>query len=152
MKPRIEVYWKQQVISYRARWVTWLAMSDERDQFSRRLANAMRAAGYDPRPAVLFRLFNARYQGRSVTFQSASRWLRGRSIPEQDKLQVLAELFGVAPHLLRFGGDRRLGEQRASWPSQAGVHEREVIQVYLALPLRERELVGELVQVLAKKA
>lgn len=126
-------------------------MSDERHQFSCRLAEAMRASGYEARPAVLFRLFNARYQGRSVTFQSASRWLGGRSIPEQDKLQVLAELFGVAPHLLRYGGGRRIGEPRQPWPPQAGAHERKVIEAYLALPLRQRELVGELVQALAKK-
>lgn len=126
-------------------------MSDERHQFSRRLAEAMRAAGYEPRPAVLFRLFNARYRGRSVTFQSASRWLGGRSIPEQDKLQVLADLFGMAPHVLRYGGGRSVGEPRAAWP-QVGVREREVIEAYLRLPLRQRELVGELVQVLAKKA
>lgn len=127
-------------------------MSDERPQFARRLSEAMRAAGYEPRPAVLFRLFNARYHGRSVSFQSASRWLGGRSIPEQDKLQVLAELFDVPPHLLRYGGGKRLGETRPPWPAQAGVHERKVIEAYLALPLRQRELVGELVQALAKKA
>ncbi|WP_434027332.1 helix-turn-helix domain-containing protein [[Pseudomonas] boreopolis] len=126
-------------------------MSDEHHQFSRRLAEAMRANGYEPRPAVLFRLFNARYAGRSVTFQSVSRWLRGRSIPEQDKLQVLADLFGVAPHLLRYGGGHRVSEPQAPWPPQAGTREREVIKAYLALPLRQRELVGELVQALAGK-
>ncbi|MFT4247211.1 MAG: transcriptional regulator [Pseudomonas sp.] len=126
-------------------------MSEERLQFSRRLAEAMRVAGYEPRPAVLFRLFNSRYRGRSVTFQSASRWLGGRSIPEQDKLQVLAELFGVAPHVLRYGG-ARVSEPRAAWPPPLGMREREVIEIYLALPLRQRELVGELVQALAEKA
>ena len=60
---------------------------------------------------MLFRLFNARYPGRSVSFQSTSRWLGGRSIPEQDKLQVLAELFGVEPHHLRFGGGYRVAEK-----------------------------------------
>ena len=34
----------------------------------------------------------------------ASRWLRGRALPEQDKLQVMADLLGVEPHALRFGG------------------------------------------------
>ncbi|MEE7561217.1 transcriptional regulator, partial [Xanthomonas sp. Kuri4-2] len=92
-------------------------MSDERQQFSRRLGDAMRAAGYEPRPAVLFRLFNTRYAGRSVSFQSASRWLGGRSIPEQDKLQVLAELFGIEPQRLRYGSGQRVAEPRAGWPT-----------------------------------
>ena len=33
-------------------------MSDEREKFSQRLANAMQQAGYEPRPKVLFNLFN----------------------------------------------------------------------------------------------
>ncbi len=125
-------------------------MSDERHEFSRRLAQAMGAAGYEPRPAVLFRLFNARYRGRSVSFQSASRWLGGRSIPEQDKLQVLADLFGVEPQRLRFGDGKRVAESRGAWPGM-GVREREVVEAFLALPLRQRELVGELVKALAAK-
>ncbi len=126
-------------------------MSDERLEFSRRLAQAMRTAGYEPRPAVLFRLFNARYVGRSVSFQSASRWLGGRSIPEQDKLQVLADLFGVEPHSLRFGDGQRVAETRLPWGSPAGAREREVMAAYLSLPAWQRELVGELVKALADK-
>ncbi|MHC6217224.1 helix-turn-helix domain-containing protein [Stenotrophomonas acidaminiphila] len=124
-------------------------MSDERFEFSRRLGQAMSAAGYEPRPAVLFRLFNARYTGRSVSFQSASRWLSGRSIPEQDKLQVLAELFGVAPQTLRFGEPARVAEARGEW-NAVGARERAVIDTFLALPPRQRELVGELVKALAQ--
>ena len=128
-------------------------MSDERQEFSRRLAEAMHTAGYEPRPAVLFRLFNAHYRGRSVTFQSASRWLGGRSIPEQDKLQVLAAVLGVEPHVLRFGtGKRRVAETRATWPSAVSARERQVIESFLALPAKQRELVGELVRALAKRA
>ena len=109
----------------------------------------MSAAGYEPRPAILFRLFNARYTGRSVSFQSASRWLSGRSIPEQDKLQVLAELFGVAPQTLRFGEPARVAEARGEW-NAVGARERAVIDTFLALPPRQRELVGELVKALAQ--
>ncbi|MEO4048465.1 hypothetical protein AAFN46_15425 [Pseudomonas sp. CAU 1711] len=41
-------------------------------------------AGYPDRPAVLERVFNSRYWGRSVAFQAVSRWLRGQSIPSQE--------------------------------------------------------------------
>ncbi len=126
-------------------------MSDERYEFSQRLAAAMRALGYEPRPAVLFRLFNAKYRGRSVSFQTTSRWLKGRSMPEQDKLQVLADVFGVPPHVLRFGGTQKnkVGETQATWPAGAGVRERHVIEAFLALPPKRRELVGELVKALS---
>ena len=50
---------------------------DQKLEFAERLQAAMRAAGLEPRPAVLLNLFNTNYWGRSVTFQAVSRWLRG---------------------------------------------------------------------------
>lgn len=124
-------------------------MSDEREQFSRRLAGAMQAAGYEPQPGVLHKLFNSRYDGRSVSFQTVSRWLRGAALPEQDKLQVLAAVLGAEPHVLRFGAaaKSRVGEQPASWAG-VGARERQVIEAFLALPPRRREVVAALVKAL----
>lgn len=126
-------------------------MSDERHEFSLRLTEAMTVTGYEPRPAVLFRLFNAKYRGRSVSFQTASRWLNGRSMPEQDKLQVLADLFGLEPHVLRFGekSKRRVAETQAAWPTGIGARERQTVEAFLALPPKRRELVAELIEALA---
>lgn len=122
-------------------------MGDERQDFSRRLAKAMRAAGYAPRPSVLLARFNSHYSGRSITLQTASRWLRGKAIPAQDKLQVLARLYGVEPHVLRFGEPAtrtRVADARLPWV-EAGPRERAIIDAFLALPPRRRELVGELI-------
>ena len=80
---------------------------DQKLEFAERLQAAMRAAGLEPRPAVLLNLFNANYWGRSVTFQAVSRWLRGESIPAQDKLIVLAGVLKVEAEVLRFGGTVR---------------------------------------------
>ena len=125
-------------------------MSDEREQFSRRLAEAMQAAGYEPQPGVLHKLFNSRYSGRSVSFQTVSRWLRGAALPEQDKLQVLAAVLGAEPHVLRFGAaaKSRVGVGASSWPG-AGAKERQVIEAFLALPPKRREVVAALVKALA---
>lgn len=113
-------------------------MNEEREQFSRRLADAMRGVGYEPRPSILFKLFNSRYTGASVTFQSVSRWLNGRSIPEQDKLQVLAALFHIEPHILRFGtpvkGQDKVAETRQTWTAALDPADRAAIDAYLALP------------------
>jgi hypothetical protein len=127
-------------------------MSDEREKFSQRLTQAMQQSGYEPRPAVLFRLFNAKYRGRSVSFQTTSRWLGGRGIPAQDKLQVLADLFGIEPHALRFGLPHRsrVAEPRTPWPAGTGSRERHVIETFLALPPKRRELVAELVKALSE--
>lgn len=123
-------------------------MSDESKAFSVRLKDAMQAAGYEPRPSQLVAHFNSRYRGASVTFQSASRWLTGKSIPEQDKLQVLAQLYGVEPHVLRFGG-KRLGEGRASWSDAMNAQDRAMVDAFLHLPMPQRKLVRELVAALA---
>ena len=126
-------------------------MKDEKQDFSKRLAEAMRGSGHEPRPVELMRLFNSRYNGTSVTEMSTSRWLNGGAIPNQDKLQVLADLFGVEPQVLRFGktGKGRVAESQATWPAALGARERQVIEAYLALPPKRRELVGELVEALA---
>ncbi|HEY5972670.1 MAG TPA: hypothetical protein VIT22_12055 [Pseudoxanthomonas sp.] len=125
-------------------------MNDERQEFSQRLAEAMHKAGYEPRPNVLLKVFNSRYRGASVTAMTISRWLGGRAIPNQDKLQVLADLFGVEPQVLRFGkaGKGRVAESQPAWPAM-GARERQVIDAFLALPPKRRELVGELVEALA---
>lgn len=126
-------------------------MKSEREEFSQRLADAMEKKGYEPRPNVLLKVFNSSYRGASVTFQTTSRWLGGGAIPNQDKLQVLADLFGVEPQVLRFGktGKGRVAESQATWPAALGARERQVIEAYLALPPKRRELVGELVEALA---
>lgn len=126
-------------------------MRDEKQEFSKRLAEAMRGSGHEPRPVELMRLFNSRYQGTSVTEMSTSRWLNGGAIPNQDKLRVLADLFGVEPQVLRFGkaGKDRVGESQAAWPTALGARDRQVIEAYLALPPKRRELVGELIEALA---
>ncbi|WP_313928920.1 hypothetical protein [Pseudoxanthomonas sp.] len=125
-------------------------MKDEKQEFSKRLAEAMRGCGHEPRPVELMRLFNSRYQGTSVTEMSTSRWLNGGAIPNQDKLQVLADLFGVEPHVLRYGRAEksRVAESLVTWPS-LGTRDRQTIDAFLVLTPRHRGLVGDLVEALA---
>ena len=131
---------------------TLLFMNEEREQFSRRLKEAIRQSGYPVRPGVLHKLFNSRYPGQSVSSQTVSRWLGGKTLPEQDKLQVLATLLGVSPHYLRFGDTSRgmvLGEGRPSWAGDLNALQWQVMQSYLTLPGTQQSLVGDLVNELA---
>ena len=52
-------------------------MEPNKTEFAERLAAAMQAAGYEPKPAVLEREFNQRYWGKPITLQEhqASRWI-----------------------------------------------------------------------------
>ncbi|MFC5570236.1 hypothetical protein ACFPN1_09215 [Lysobacter yangpyeongensis] len=125
-------------------------MKDERQEFSRRLAQAMEKAGYKPRPGELHKAFNSSYAGTSVSEMTASRWLSGKAIPAQDKLQVLAALFGVEPHALRFGSRKvAVADDRAGWAEAITAQDRAMLDAFLSLPAKQRGLVRELVAALA---
>lgn len=125
---------------------------DQKLEFSERLQAAMRAAGLEPRPAVLLDLFNTHYWGRSVTFQAVSRWLRGESIPGQDKLITLAEVLKIEPEVLRFGEAVRKSVQahRQRWDEGVGYLERETFDAFLQLPPPQRKLIREVILTFAK--
>lgn len=125
---------------------------DQKLEFAERLQAAMRDAGLEPRPAVLLHLFNTNYWGRPVTFQAVSRWLRGESIPEQDKLITLAEILKVEPQVLRFGEAVRqsLQKRRQRWEEGMNHLERETVDTFLQLPAPQRKLIREVILTFAQ--
>ncbi|MCG6658572.1 transcriptional regulator [Halomonas campisalis] len=125
---------------------------NDKTAFSERLAAAMRAAGYEPRPAVLEREFNLRYWGKPVTLQGVRRWLCGEALPKQEKLQVLAEWLEIEPHVLRYGEavGRQIRESRGKWETSISGEERVVIQRYLELPVEQRKVVAQVIQAFAR--
>ena len=125
---------------------------DQKLEFAERLQAAMRAAGLEPRPAVLLNLFNTHYWGPSVTFQAVSRWLRGESIPGQDKLITLAEVLKIEPEVLRFGEAVRKSvlAHRQRWDEGVGYLERETFDAFLQLPAPQRKLIREVILTFAK--
>lgn len=124
---------------------------DEKIEFAKRLRDGMVAAGYEPRPVVLERGFNSRYWGKSVTFQAVRRWLKGESIPAQDKLQVLAEWLKIEPHVLRFGErvTKTVKASRKRWDEGLGYLERETFDAFLDLPASQRKAIREIILALA---
>ncbi len=125
---------------------------NEKIKFAERLKQAMQNAGYEPRPGILEKEFNTRYWGRAVTFQAVSRWLKGLSIPEQDKLQVLAEWLKIEPQALRFGEDavQALRENRQRWEDAIAGAEREVFEAFLSLPVAQRKVLREVILTFAQ--
>jgi transcriptional regulator with XRE-family HTH domain len=121
-------------------------------EFAQRLRAAMQSAGLEPRPGVLLNLFNAKYWGRSVSFQAVLRWLRGEAIPEQDKLLVLAEILRVEPEVLRFGVKVRqsVQEHRQRWTDGVGYQDRETFDAFLRLPPAQRKFVRDLILTFAQ--
>lgn len=125
---------------------------NEKAEFSQRLRDAMVRMGHAASPSVLEHEFNLRWHGRSISNQAAWGWLNTRSIPTQDKLQVLAEWLKVEPEVLRFGEAvrRRVREHQKRWDEGVGSVEREVIDAYLRLPAPQRKVVREVVLALAQ--
>ena len=127
-------------------------MENVKIQFADRLRDAMRAAGYEPRPVVLEREFNTRYWGKPMTLHGVRRWLRGETLPTQEKLLVLAEWLAVPPQQLRFGGEvtQRVQQRRARWDSGVGYEDRDICEAFLKLPVPQLRLIREVILTFAK--
>jgi len=127
---------------------------DEKQQFSERLKAAMAAAGLEARPTVLEKLFNLHYRGAPMTYQGVRRWLLGLSVPEQDKLEVLANLLGTDAYSLRYGSKEsvRVREPGTAWREATSIDDRVAIEMFLRLPPQSRQAVRQVIHALAGKS
>lgn len=125
---------------------------NEKIEFSNRLRDALVKAGYAASPSVLEHEFNLRWYGRSISNQAAWSWLNNRSIPTQEKLQVLAEWLKVEPQVLRFGEAVRnsVQQHKQRWDEGIGHLERETFDAFLQLPAPQRKLIREVILTFAK--
>ena len=121
-------------------------MSDQKKQFAGRLRDALEKAGYEPRPSVLEREFNLRCWNSPVTLHGVRRWLKGETLPTEDKMIILADWLNVSPRYLRFGGDTilKVEEKRRILEDLAYV-ERETLEAYLQLPPDKRRIIREVI-------
>jgi hypothetical protein len=79
----------------------------EKSEFSKRLELALRRNPETIQGATDLALqFNLRYQGESVSAQTTHKWLNGRAIPMNDKLEVLAKWLNVDLHWLHYGSPK----------------------------------------------
>lgn len=125
---------------------------NEKVEFSNRLRARMVEAGYQARPSVVEREFNLRWHGRSISTQAAWSWLNSKSIPAQDKIQVLAEWLKVEPEVLRFGEAVRLSIQkhRMRFDEGVGYLVRETFDAFLKLPAPQRKIIRDVILAFAK--
>lgn len=125
---------------------------NEKVEFSNRLRAAVVVAGYEARPSVIEREFNLRWHGRSVSTQAAWSWLNAKSIPSQDKVQVLAEWLKIEPHVLRFGMQvaHSVQDHRQRWGEGVGYLERDTFDAFLKLPAEQRKLIREVILTFAE--
>jgi len=84
-----------------------MTVAEEKQDFSKRLKEAMRKARVEAGPTRFAREFNLRHHGEPVTAQTARKWLYGGALPTQDKLRTLAQWLEVSPQWLRYGEAER---------------------------------------------
>lgn len=81
-----------------------MSNQQEKKLFAERLiTKALIEAKHPISPTYLSNEFNHRYDGQSISVQSANNWLLGKAIPNQDKLAILALWLNVSNQWLRFG-------------------------------------------------
>jgi hypothetical protein len=126
-----------------------VALTAEKQEFSKRLRDALRKAQAPEGGAAIAREFNLRYEGRPVTAQAVGKWLAARALPSQDKIRALSLWLEVSPHWLRFGdADGKsspvLRQTTASyrvepqWPAKkyealSDSHKKMVVELLIAL-------------------
>jgi len=123
-----------------------------KEEFSARLRVAMAAAGMEISGTALEGVFNRKWQGAPISVQATWNWINGKTMPRQDKLQLLAKLLKVDPHALQYGAPVPLtaAERRRSWDERLTYAERETLEAFLRLPTPQRLLVREVVMTFAK--
>ncbi|MEC5218943.1 transcriptional regulator with XRE-family HTH domain [Actimicrobium sp. GrIS 1.19] len=123
---------------------------DEQERFSARLVDALHRAGRTTTgPTALASEFNARFPQHAVSVHAARKWVKGESIPTQERIIDLAGWLGVTPSWLRFGGDDEFSsEMRPEDFLASDLHTLRAIQ---CLDNSGKEIVNLLIRVLLLK-
>jgi len=118
----------------------------ENQKFAERLAIAIDSKGLKRSPTVIGKLFNSKYEGKSITPHTARNWLLGKSLPTQEKLVLLAKLLDTSPEQLRFGRDREkiLIADLGRGEFEVSNADQQFIKQYLGLTKIQRQLFREL--------
>ena len=123
-----------------------------KEEFSARLRVAMTAAGLEISGTELERAFNRKWNQTPISVQAAWNWINGKTVPRNDKLQVLAKLLKADPNSLLYGAREPLSaaERRREWEEKVTYAERESIEAFLRLPTHQRLLVRDVIATYAK--
>lgn len=115
--------------------------------FSDRLKQALKEAGsLSLKPRVVQKAFNAQFSGRPVGTYAVRKWLRGESIPTQEKIRALAQWLGVSANWLRFGAEP------AAATAAVKPCEQDMVRNYLSLPSEYQELARRMILILLEKS
>lgn len=123
----------------------------ERLGFSRRLLEALHETGRSTSPTRLAEDFNFYLRGPKVHMHSCRKWLRGESIPTQEKLVVLARMLGVTPDWLRYGESGPTAKEGGSAGAYAvSPADLALLHAIQCLTPRDRQVIQHIVDTLLR--
>jgi transcriptional regulator with XRE-family HTH domain len=122
-----------------------------KEEFGARLRAAMKAAGIGG-ATQLGHAFNRRWGKNPISVQAVSLWINGKSMPRNERLQVLAKVLRVDPLALMFGAPETMStaDRRREWEERMSYAERESIEAFLRLPTQQRLIVRDVIATYAK--
>jgi transcriptional regulator with XRE-family HTH domain len=128
--------------------------------FAHRLRHQLQLKGKKDSPTTLAREFNLRWRGVPVTTNAVRKWMLGESFPTMDKMEILANMLGVAPDWLRWGEtryaptsatDRAKSEYQVREALPFENMEKAVIQDYRLLNSSNQKIVFSLMEIMLKE-
>lgn len=128
-----------------------MARGREREEFSKRLRQALGKRGIAPAPVSFAREFNLRFPENRVTVQAARKWLGAEAIPAQDKLRSIASWLEVGSEWLRFGTQPPGALEQPVRPYRISLSDLELMKRYRRLNDRQQQAVAEIIVSLAPK-
>lgn len=124
--------------------------SETRNDFSKRLHEALASAGCSATPTAFAREFNPRADGASITIHGARKWLMGESFPTQERLTILARWLNVSAQWLRFGEGEKQADTAANDPARLPLDHVLLINDFERLDERSKAVVRDMLASLLK--
>ena len=121
-------------------------------EFATRLKVAMAAKSIRHSSTILTNLFNAEFDGKTVTIHTVRNWTLGLSMPTHDKLVVLAKLLDTSAEQLRYGrhSEKTLTLQNADGSeNELTSTQQQLVRKYIMLSASQQRLVNDLVDEIA---
>lgn len=122
----------------------------EREDFTRRLAETLIRTGRSLSPTRLVSEFNLYYKGPKIHMHSCRKWLHGDAIPTQEKLVVLAHMLGVAPDWLRYGSDKQVVQEPHLNAYVANPEDLSLLAAIQQLTQRDKHVLQDLIRNMIK--
>jgi len=123
-----------------------------KDKFSRMLCLALvHHYGRMPSAAVVARDFNLRctQDVKPITNETSRRWIKGISFPELARLNVLANWINLDIGNLQKINSPKLNDSNSG---KSDKQEAAMLALYRKLGLKEKRIIQELIEYLAKKS